>query len=109
MMAMAMEKAMFATLVLSWAAVTLDCAGRPELAVTYSVPAAIGIMAFADWCPLDEMGNAQHCAVWVDMTVDTAATSADLGEPSFGEVLAYQWPIAFDAAGNSSDGCPWPH
>lgn len=105
-MAMATARAMLATLVLSWLAVTADCDGKPELAVTYVVPASIGMMAFISWCPLDEMGNVQRCPVWVDMTAATADVSVTLPDPAYGEVLAYQMPIAIDAAGNSSEDCP---
>lgn len=95
-------------LLLSWSAVTLDCAGRPELAVTYVVPAAIGAMTFVAWCPLDLDGNAQRCAVWTDVSVQTAGLSVTLPDPAVGEVLLWKDPVTEDAAGNRSDqtgGC----
>jgi len=63
-------------------------------------------MAFTDWCPLDDDGNIQRCPVWVDVSATTDETTVTLPGPAYGEVVAYQFPIAIDAAENSSEECP---
>lgn len=92
-------------LLLSWLTVSLDCHGRPEAFVTYSVwterVTQIGIVLCED--------GTLACPVYSRTFVEygTAATSLWLDDPAPGGMIAWQEPVAVDAAGNRSDEtCP---
>jgi hypothetical protein len=94
-------------LLLTWLAVTVDCHGAPSPVDHYEVAASYGSMQFTDTCPLDLSGAPQRCAVWNGGIFTTPNASLTLADPIVGEVLAYSFPVAVDAAGNRSDEvCP---
>ena len=98
-----------AQIVISWWVVTLDCNGMNEMSqpVTYLMPLWTGEMARNPICPADELGQAQDCAVWTLIEVDTGqANTYSVPDPPIGKVYATMDPVAVDAAGNRSDDSP---
>lgn len=95
---------MLLALILSWTAVTQDCHGAPELAVTYSIwtetIAKTGTVVDLD-------GNTWNMERRDFVTYHTPYVSLDIAEPGVGGGVIYNWPGAIDAAGNTSeDPCP---
>lgn len=105
-------------LLLSWAAVVVDCHGAPVLhpeQVSYRVPYVVRGMAWSPDCPLDEEGHQQPCARVVDAGEWSSGllTSLDVDvqeNPRVGEVFDVQEPVAVaewqDSKSRSDGPCP---
>lgn len=95
-------------MIVAWDPVTLDCAGGPELAVTYHVLESairqVGQGVNADGSPAPIYATDP----WVDV-VDTTAAGAVvlLPDPAVGDCALVDVE-ATDAAGNSSLSCAGP-
>ena len=95
---------MILALVLTWSAVTQDCRGGLELAVTYQVRTeritVIGARLCEDGisiCPVEQR---------TFLTVPTDQVELELSDPQLGGGVFWWDPVAIDAAGNRSDaGC----
>ena len=97
-------RAMLATLLLSWLAVTQDCHGAPELAVTYSVRTELETLE--GWATAPD-GSLQPVVSREFHAIATPVASLSIPDPGVDQMIAYWDPIAIDAAGNTSeDPCP---
>lgn len=91
----------------AWEPVVLDCRGAVESQpVTYKVVVGTANMAHMAVCPRDEFGQQQRCATWAwsERDVGTATEYDFDSDPPVGMVFAVDRAVAFDPAGNRSDG-----
>lgn len=96
-------------LVLSWDAPLTNCDGSPLTDLDhYEVPVFRVVILGWSVC-IDGDGNGYACPVYswslARHAVPVDVTSLSLADPGVGEVLGYEWPEAFDVAGNSSAEC----
>src|SRR5262245_4080320 len=94
-------------LILSWNAPMDNCDGSPLMDLDHFELPVYRAEIIGDMpCDPDDPA-AGTCPIYLRTLVRwlTTMTSVRIPDPGLGEVLGYEWPVAVDAAGNTSEAC----